>query len=397
MIKIEKNIYILFFLFLSFTSIFSQPSTKYRPFDWLVFKESGKILSLSEGYEFLYIATEKGGICRYNLYSNQYDFPITRAQGLISDEVSSVHFDQDTGILWASTNGFIQYSYTREADWTSIDFDDLGLRKNDRINRMGNSENYIWAQANSVYVKMDKSSGVLAGIFPIPDELKIQWSGSDINNNLNKILDALQSYNVMAGWNFSGTKIIDKYGRYIDIISFLDGKHNNIWLGTSDGTLFQGSKVMETFFPSDFGIRGTNISALDINGDNLWIGSKDYNIGRGISKLNISNFQSDHYDFDITINMDLTEVHSIYNNQREIWVGGNGVVLYYNFEDNYWRTLGEDRGVPNSEITCIVGDSNYVWMGSEYGIRRFSLETKREISMGFEYLFALWCRSIHLW
>ena len=375
-----------FILFLLTAVVLSQPRAKYRPFDWLLFKESGKINSLSEGYEYLYIATSGGGISRFSLYSNQYDFPITTAQGLASNSVNGVHFDLNTGIVWASSPGVIQYSYTREGDWRHIDFIDIGLTNKDRISRIGNSDNYIWARANAVYVKMDKTSGILAGIYPNPDELNIKWSSDQYIMN-NKIDEILNNYTIMSGWMVSGSQFIDNYGRYIDITSGLIGANNDVWIGSSDGTLFHGNKTMEAIYPTEFGIRGSNINALLVNNNNIWIGSKDYNIGRGITRLNINNFQADHYDFDITINMSLTGVHSFYHTENDLWVGGNGVVLTFDKDENYWRTLGEERGIPNSDLTSMVGDSNYIWVASYYGIRQIDRKTKREEPMGFEYLF----------
>ena len=352
-----------FFFFLFTTLILAQPRAKYRPFDWLLFKEPGKINSLSEGYEYLYIATSHGGIYRYSLYSNQYDFPITTAQGLQSNNITGVHFDHNTGIIWASSPGFLQYSYTREGDWRQINLVDLGLRSNDRINRIGNSENYVWAEANVVYIKMDKTSGILSGIYPRPDELNINWS-SDQYSIQNEISDIVNNYTIMSGWMVSGSQFIDNYGRYIDITSGLVGLHNDVWIGSSDGTLFHGNKTMQAIFPTEFGVRGSNIEALSLDANNLWIGSKDYQISRGITRLNINNFQADHYDFDITVNMNLTEVHSILNFDSDLWLGGNGVVLVFDKDDNYWRTLGADRGIPDTDITSMVGDSNYIWIGS---------------------------------
>ena len=61
------------------------------------------INSLSEGYEYLYIGTSHGGIYRYSLFSNQYDFPITTAQGLGDNNITSVYFDHNTGIIWSSS------------------------------------------------------------------------------------------------------------------------------------------------------------------------------------------------------------------------------------------------------------------------------------------------------
>tara|TARA_B110000438_G_scaffold159417_1_gene152643 strand:- start:601 stop:2241 length:1641 start_codon:yes stop_codon:yes gene_type:complete len=382
--KCYFHIGLYFFLF--FAISFAQPSARYRPFDWLLFKEPGRINSLSEGFEFLYVGTSHGGIYRYNLYSNQYDFPITSAQGLKNNSISSVHFDQNTGILWAASVGALQYSFTREGDWRYIDFVDIGLRNNDNISQIGNSENYVWAKANAVYVKLDKSSGILAGIYPRPDEINISWSSTNYYEQAD-IATIMNNYALMSGWMASGSKLIDGYGRYIDITSGLIGKHNDVWIGTSDGTLFQGDKTMEAIFPTEFGIRGSNINALFQNENNLWIGSKGYDIGRGVTRLNTRNFQTDHYDFDVTVNMNLTEVYSFYDFENTLWVGGNGVILVFDKPDNFWRTLGEDRGIPNSDITSMVGDSNYVWIGSYYGIRQINRKSKREEPMGFEYLF----------
>ena len=378
--------YIGLYFFLVIAISFSQPSARYRPFDWLLFKEPGRINSLSEGFEFLYVGTSHGGIYRYNLYSNQYDFPITSAQGLKNNNINSVHFDQNTGILWVSSTGALQYSYTREGDWRYIDFIDIGLRNNDKISQIGNSENYVWAKANAVYVKLDKSSGILAGIYPRPDEVNISWSSTNYYEQTD-IATIMNNYALMSGWMASGSKLIDGYGRYIDITSGLIGNHNDVWIGTSDGTLFQGDKTMEAIFPTEFGIRGSNINALFHNEDNLWIGSKGYDIGRGVTRLNTRNFRTDHYDFDVTVNMNLTEVHSFYDFENTLWVGGNSVVLVFDKPDNFWRTLGEDRGIPNSDITSMVGDSNYVWIGSYYGIRQIDRKSRREEPMGFEYLF----------
>ena len=165
------------------------------------------------------------------------------------------------------------------------------------------------------------------------------------------------------------------------------GSHNDVWIGSSDGTLFHGNKTMQAIFPTEFGVRGSNIEALSLDANNLWIGSKDYQISRGITRLNINNFQADHYDFDITVNMNLTEVHSILNFDSDLWLGGNGVVLVFDKDDNYWRTLGADRGIPDTDITSMVGDSNYIWIESYYGIRQLDRRTRREEPMGFEYLF----------
>ena len=148
------------------------------------------------------------------------------------------------------------------------------LRKNDRIVQLGNSKNYIWAKASAVYVKLDKSSGVLAGIYPMPDEINIVWSSGKYNEQL-EIASVLNDYALMSGWMASGSKLIDGYGRYIDITSGLIGKHNDVWVGTSDGTLFQGNKTMEAMFPTEFVYVGQILMPCFIMMKNFGLDLKD--------------------------------------------------------------------------------------------------------------------------
>lgn len=369
-----------------FITLPAQPDPKYRPFDWVIYRASGPINAISEGYTFVYIGTNEGGIYRYHLFSNEFNDPITKAQGLKSNTITGIHFDRNTGIIWVAVPGHLQYTYTREGDWRDIKFSELGLHKTDVIRRIGSSENYVWAQANSIYVKVDRSSGVLAGLYPFPDELNIQWSSGPYRDqhDLKEIID---NYTVMAGWMLSGDRFIDQYGRYLDITTGLKGFHGDIWMGSSDGTFFQAKTTMETFFPSSFGIRGVDVGALHYQKPDLWIGSADYSVGRGVTRLNPSTLQVDHFDFDITVNMNPTDIFSILDLEDELWIGGNNVVLLYDKDDNYWRTLGVDRGIPEGNINSIAGDTTFVWVGSSQGLRQINRKSRIEEVMGIESLF----------
>ena len=87
------RIIFIYFVVLSNPS-YSQPSPKFKPFDWVVHLSPGKINSISEGYTYAYIATDNGGIFRYNLYGNSFSEPITMAQGLNSNKINSTYFEE---------------------------------------------------------------------------------------------------------------------------------------------------------------------------------------------------------------------------------------------------------------------------------------------------------------
>ena len=85
--------------------------------------------------------------------------------------------------------------------------------------------------------------------------------------------------------------------------------------------------------------------------------------------------------------MNPTDIFSILDLDDELWIGGNNVVLLYDKDDNYWRTLGIDRGIPEGNINSIAGDTTFVWVGSSQGLRQINRKSRIEEVMGIESLF----------
>ncbi|MDG2266234.1 MAG: hypothetical protein P8L91_04545, partial [Candidatus Marinimicrobia bacterium] len=115
-----KPIPIILFGVLSLSeTILSQVNSRHDPFDWVMYRKPGLIRSFTEGLSYIYIATETAGVFRYSIYGNQFEYPITKAQGLSSNRVRAIHFDKMTGILWVATDKSIDYSYNGEGNWIS--------------------------------------------------------------------------------------------------------------------------------------------------------------------------------------------------------------------------------------------------------------------------------------
>lgn len=376
----------LFILLSAITIMNAQPDSRFRPFDWVLYRGAGSITSITEGYSYAYVGTATGGIHRFSLFGNDFSEPVTVAQGLKNNAVTAVHFDHQTGIIWTATPDHIQYSYTREGDWRSIPLLETGLSRFDRIQRIGSSKNYIWLQGKSIYVKLDHSSGIVAGIFPFPDEIKIQWSSGPYGDD-RSLEEILMNYSIMSGWMLTGDHLIDPLGRTVDIITGLAGRHGDVWIGCSDGTLLQGKSVSEIFYPISTGSFGVDVGGMTLTDEFLWLGGLDYVSGKGVSWLNLYSGESYTFEFDAVVNMSPTPIYSIWYSDQTIWAGGHKLALVYDKGDNYWRTLGVERGVPDGKVWDIVGDSSHVWMASSNGIRRLNQDSWREEPLGFEYLF----------
>ena len=170
------------------------PLNSFRPFDWVLYKVSGSITSFTSGYTFIYIGTSSGGVKRFNLYGNYFDNPLSTAQGLENNKIEAVHFDKKTGFLWVSSPGYIQYSFSRGRQLVYKNFYDIGLSKFDKITKIGSSNGYIWLKARSSYVKLDHSSGTMVGIYPVPDEMNINWSSGEYTLETKIITNSFTNY-----------------------------------------------------------------------------------------------------------------------------------------------------------------------------------------------------------
>ena len=376
-----------FFLFLSqLPHLKGQPDSRFRPFDWVLYRGAGSITSITEGYTFAYIGTESGGLKRFNLFGNDFDDPITTAQGLKDNHIAATHFDMETGLIWVASPNHLQYSFSREGDWYANELQNLGLSRNDRINRIGSTTNYVWLQARSSYVKLDHSSGILVGIYPTPDELDIHWSSGHYVGQPD-LHEIFMNYSAMDGWILNGDEFIDHLGRRVEITTGLTARHGNVFAGTNDGTFFHGTTTMEAFYPLNPDISNTDVVGLFDDGNTLWIGSSDFVSSKGISWLNPQSNESFIYEFEGTINMTPTPVYSIHVSHGELWAGGKELMLVYDMQDDSWRTLGEERGVPSGVIWDLYGDSTYIWAASSVGLRRIERSTRRESPIGIENLF----------
>ena len=368
------------------THAFSQPLKSFRPFDWVLYKAAGSITSFTEGYTFIYVGTSSGGIKRFNVYGNYFDNPISTAQGLESNIINAVHFDKKTGFLWASTPDHIQYSFSREGDWFSKAFRDIGLSKYDKVTQIGSSDSYIWLKARSSYVKLDHSSGMMVGIYPVPDEINILWSSGEYNK-YHESNDDFTNFVVLDGWMLNGDELIDPIGNRKRITTVLFTQYGNVLLGSENGVVFYGSKTMETFTPILSDIINDDVLSLHLDNYYLWIGSQNYLSSKGISKLDVKSLESFPFSFEETINMQPSSIYSLISVNNEIWAGGEGIVLYYNGGKNFWKTLDQSRGIPDGIIWDMCLSDRYLWMGSSRGLKRLEIATHTVDLIGIEQYF----------
>ena len=359
----------IFGIVLIFNILLSQPDSRFDTFDWILYRQTGGINSITEGYNHTYFATENAGILRFQLYKDRFDEPITTAQGLSDNQILAVHFDQNTGILWVASENFIDYSYNAEGNWFHIDLNDTGLHRDALVQQIGSSNNYIWVNAGSTFLKLDKVSGIVMGLLPLPDEDGIIWSSK--RERYLEIPNTLKNYVVMDGWIINYNQFIDPFGKVVKPTTFYYGRNSEVYIGLEDGTIFNGDVQMETFYPFVFGLNTTDITAFT-KSDNFWIAGRINFNTRGFTKYNIRQNYFKHIDYEYTVNLRLQSFYSILETDKEIWFGGNSAISIYNRKKDFWREITEANGIPNGRITSMVEDTSSILVGSMTGLVRIS-------------------------
>ena len=378
---------IIFSIALISNIVLSQPDSRFEAFDWTLYRQTGSINSISEGYNYIYFGTENAGILQFQLYKNRFGEPITTAQGLSDNHILAVHFDQNTGILWAASESSIDYSYNAEGNWFHIDLDDTGLHREVLVQQIGSSNDYIWINAGSIFIKLDKVTGIVIGLLPLPDE-EVIWSSK--RERFLEILNALKNYAIMDGWIINNNQFIDPYGKIIMPVTYYYGKNSDVYIGMEDGTIFTGDDQMETFYPHSFGLNNTDVTDIAFTkSEEFWItGRNNYNT-EGITKYNYRIDDFRHIDFEYEINLNPKSFYSILEIEKEVWFGSNSTIAIYNKKKNYWREITEANGIPGGMVTAMAEDTSSIWVGSTRGLAKISKITKHTEQIDFGNLLSL--------
>jgi len=362
-------------------TLLCQINSRHDPFDWVIYRKPGIIKSFTEGLSYIYIATESAGIFRYSFYGDQFEYPITRAQGLSSNRVNAIHFDKITGILWVATDKTIDYSYNAKGNWISRSLENYNLFPGVTIEQIGSSNNYLWILAGPSYLKLDRTSGVFLGSFTFPDEMEIEWSSGPMKYS-NSVDDILMDYTIMDGWLLNLNSFISPKGKNAYISTIYSSDNNTIWVGTDAGIIFQGDPYMKSFYPIKYGLSNTDVQTF-IHSFPSWLGGRNYPDDEGsLSLVDPYNAYFDWYEGEFLINVNHLDIYENCTVNNEYWFGGVSSIIVYDSKRDFWRTLDASRGIPYGQIRFLEPDTNFIWAASNYDIEKINIKTKRSESTG---------------
>ena len=357
--KINKFFFLSLFLI---NILHAQADQRFDIFDWEIIGNNGSINSISEGYQYIFFATNGNGILRFNKFSRKFDQSLYLGQGIKSKKIKHVYFDKYTGILWSAGDKSLEFTSSREGNWNQVNYDRLSIKSYNDIQDLGSSSNYLWVRTLSSYLKLDHVSGTFLGLFPYPDE-QVFWGDFNYRNNLTVKDFAFEDFFVENGWLLTNQGASDQNGTFSKYISFLETESEFSWIGLSNGYILALDNFSKTVSPVSKGTEFTIPFTMSLN-DKLWvagIGNSNYNALYVINKdfNEERNFKNSNYS-----NFSYSDIYSSKAFSEEVWLGSEGSVIIYDQRKDFFRTLGYDKGIPVERVEFIESLDNKVYIGS---------------------------------
>ena len=340
----------------------AQADQRFDIFDWEIIGNNGSINSISEGYQYIFFATNGNGILRFNKFSKKFDQSLYLGQGIKSKKIKHVYFDKYTGILWSAGDKSLEFTSSREGNWNQVNYDRLSIKSYNDIQDIGSSSNYLWVRTLSSYLKLDHVSGTFLGLFPYPDE-QVFWGDFNYRNNLTVKDFAFEDFFVENGWLLTNQGASDQNGTFSKYVSFLETESEFSWIGLSNGYILALDNFSKTVSPINKGTEFTIPFTMSFN-DKLWvagIGNSNYNALYVINKdfNEERNFKNSNYS-----NFSYSDIYSSKAFSEEVWLGSEGSVIIYDQRKDFFRTLGYDKGIPVERVEFIESLDNKVYIGS---------------------------------
>ena len=376
-IKIDKYFFAQLIIFIEIVA--AQVDQRFDLYDWEIIRQNESINSISEGYQYIFFATDANGILRFNKFSRNFDSNLFLGQGIKSNKIKHVYVDKNTGILWIIGNRGLEFSNTREGNWNTVQLNKLSINSLRIIEDLGSSKNFLWIKTSSTFIKLDHVSGSFLGVFTYPDEENIDWGDIGFKNRFIFKDFSFEDYFIEGGWILGNDSAADNNGIFHNYNSLLITENGFGWIGLSNGQLLYIDDFSKTISPKTVGIAVSVPLTVSIE-DNLWLGGINNAQTSGISLISngfneINNFLETNYSGFFNADFYSSE---IINN--EVWFGSDGKVVVYDKRGDFFRTLGYEKGMPSQRIKFIENLDGKVYIASKSDLIVLDAKSKKTIN-----------------
>ncbi len=307
--------------------------THYNIDDWVTYAPATDITAVEVGDDYVYFGTRLGGILRYQLYDDYWDFPFTTSSGLRSNRILALSYDAANRKLYARTpRGVDVYNFAFQY-W-------MPAQETMPPPRQPDPEEVRY------YLKEKNKARFPAYYHPTLSELPDLFT--DRAYLFRKPDQILDPYNRI--FHLKDIGVVDKFNR---LWIATDGL-GPAWINLTDNTLHLSRRSISNIRPRD----------LFFDGANIWIGG----IRNGFEPAGICLWQNEsddawtYYEEGLVTGIANDNVYAIEGGKRFIFFGTDLGVVRYDKKEDDWQTFTRAQRLLSEKINdlLIVGKKLYI-------------------------------------
>ena len=344
----NSKFYIFLLLIIGWSSLFAQ-YVRQQPYrtehqrrmqyaldDWISYMESKQISSMTVGTSYLYFGTLDGGILRYHLYQNFWDYPFTTSNGLPDNRVLDVAYDSENNLLWAKTDVDVAIFKSAEQEWLS------------------KSETDYWPYKYPAKPEPQTDKAVSYDIF---------YS--------RKYLSLLPPYFANGNYTITGDwKIMDEHFDEYPVTGFLRDHWERIWFVIEDLGIGIGNTFAQRLDVFPFGLTNIFPRAMAYQYDDIWIGGEPRNdFGRpGIVRWKDSDGGWEYFQARWIADLPSDHVSDIAVTGDSVWFATDYGLSLYDSGKHRWKNFNLKDGLFSQEVNNLLVSGQTLFIGTRGGL-----------------------------
>lgn len=315
--------------------------------DWISYGYSNNITSIDIGFEDIYFGTTGGGILRYNLFSNEWLNPLTTSNGLQSNNIIKIIYDNSTNELYAVTNHGVDV-YNESFEYWQVSNDSLPERKT---------------------VEYSSDNNVLPA-FSRPGIG--QWPTFFPDNNYTLMSDG-RIYNADNEEYMVKDRIVDNWDR--------------LWIATNGTGIGIGNlNSLELNFIKQ-SIPAIRPKDVLVYGNDIWIGGEPFKIAeRGITHWDYEKNIWTYYKSGINYNIFSDNITVIEKNKKYIFFGTKQGLLSFDIKEEVWKNLQKVFPIKDDTINDLYNWGDGLFVATENGVFIYNSQSNTAVQIAKKYI-----------
>ena len=346
---------------------------RYRQGDWISYTVNRYVTSVAVGNEFVYFGTT-GGITRYNLYTNRWDYPFTTSNGLADNFVTAVAYDTDTGMLWCATTQGISYYHPTAEKWSNLFKDEIGIPRFDDVVSIGIGENRIYFETRGgrMFEGLPTGSSIRLSTDSLPDHAPgIRWFGERATRH-----QRLPLFYMNDGYFFLPEGYIQDFRlRRAEISALASDDWGFMWLGSWGFGALKGELRTEELELLPFGLYSRHVNALALDRNGLWIGG----LNRGLDRSGITYWDQvrgrwRYFESRFISQLLTDEINRLVVAGDSLFCATRFGLSIYDMAHDRWSKFTLFDGLVKDNVNDVLVEDGFAWVATDGGLNLIKLQ-----------------------